>query len=295
VSVVLITGAATGIGNLTARALAAAGHTVFASMRHPDQGNADHAQDLLDTAERDGVDIRVVELDVQSQDSADAAVKIVIDATGQLDVVVNNAGHLYVGYTEAFTAEDVNHLFDINATGAHRVNRAALPYMRERGSGLLLYVGSTIPISTPPFLGPYVASKAAMDALAVVTSYEVSQFGIETVIVMPGAFTKGTEHFPNASHAGDDTVTTAYAKLDPLVARNEDATNSLFDPGDDGDPIIVAEEITRLLGLAKGEKPFRSVVDLTHAGVERANAINQEVREQFVTRMGYSQVLTVTT
>jgi NAD(P)-dependent dehydrogenase (short-subunit alcohol dehydrogenase family) len=109
---VLITGASTGIGNLTARALAAAGHTVFASMREPDKSNAGHARELLDTAEKDGVDLRVLELDVQSQDSCDAAVKTVLDATGQLDVVIHNAGHLYVGYTEAFTAEDLNHLFD---------------------------------------------------------------------------------------------------------------------------------------------------------------------------------------
>lgn len=291
---VLITGAATGIGNLTARALATAGHTVFASMRGPGKSNAGHARELLDTAEKDRVDLRVVELDVQSQDSCDAAVRTVLDAAGQLDVVIHNAGHLYVGYTEAFTAEDVNHLFDINATGVQRLNRSALPHMRERGDGVLLYVGSTIPISTPPFLGPYVASKAAMDALAVVTSYEVGQFGIETVIVMPGAFTKGTEHFPDASHASDEARGKEYAKLDHLVARNEEATASLLDDGDDGNPVVVATEIARILGLPKGEKPYRSVVDLTHADVERANAVNQEVRENFVRRMGFEQLLRVT-
>lgn len=264
-------------------------------MGHPDGSNSEHANDLLESAKHEGTDLRVVELDVQSQSSADDAVQSIIDASGRIDVVVNNAGHLYVGYTEAFTAEDVNNLFDINATGAQRVNRAALPHMREQRDGLLLYVGSTIPISTPPFLGPYVASKAAMDALAVVTSYEVGQFGVETVIVMPGAFTKGSQHFPNASHAGDEQVTAAYAELDPLVARNEDATNSLFDPDDDGDPVVVAQEIVRLLALPKGEKPFRSVVDLTHAGVERANAVNQQVRADFVTRMGFSELLTVRT
>jgi NAD(P)-dependent dehydrogenase (short-subunit alcohol dehydrogenase family) len=101
--------------------------------------------------------------------------------------------------------------------GIRRVNRAALPHMRERHHGTLLYTGSTIVITTPPFLGLYSSSKAAMDQLALATAYEVSQLGIETVIVIPGAFTQATQHFPNASHASDAEVTAAYADLEPLV------------------------------------------------------------------------------
>ena len=294
-SVVLITGASTGIGNLTARALTAAGHTVYASMRDPGGHNAERAKDLREPPEGKGGDLRVVELDVQSQDSADAAVKTVVEEAGRLDVVVNNAGHLYVGYVEAFTAEDIAHLLDVNVLGAQRVNRAALPHMRERGRGTLLYVGSTIPVTTPPFLGPYVASKAAFDALAVTTSYEVNPFGVETVIVMPGAFTEGTSHFPNASRASDEEVTKAYAPLDPLVARNEEATAALFSPGVDQAPGTVGEEIVRILGLPVGEKPFRSVVDLTDTGVgivEIANGVLRQAREGFVNRLGYGELLT---
>src|SRR5689334_4053919 len=123
-SVVLITGAATGIGNLTARELAAAGHTVYASMRDVRGRNAGHAEELLELGRREGQDIRVVELDVQSEASAEAAVATVLDEAGRLDTVVHNAGHLYVGYVEAFTPEDVQHLLDINAVGIQRVNRA---------------------------------------------------------------------------------------------------------------------------------------------------------------------------
>lgn len=133
-SVVLITGAATGIGNLTARALATDGHTVFASVRDLAGTNAEHAHELIDVARRDRVDIRVIELDVLSQDSADAAVRAVMGAMGQLDVVVHNAGHLYLGYVEAFTAEELAHVFKVNALGLQRVNRAALPHMRDRRS-----------------------------------------------------------------------------------------------------------------------------------------------------------------
>ena len=290
-SVILITGAATGIGNVTARKLAADGHTVFASMRDLADRNAHHADELLQLGLRDGVDLRVVELDVTSQESVDAAIADVLGQTGRLDVVIHNAGHLYVGYVEAFTAEDVTHLIDVNAVGVQRVNRAVLPHLRERGSGTLLYVGSTIGVTTPPFLGPYVVSKAAFDALAVVTSYEVNPFGIETTIVMPGAITEGTQHFPNASRASDPQVSQAYAALDPLVARNEAATAALFTPGVEASPVGVANEISRILALPFGEKPFRSVVDFTDSGVEHVNDLATRTREEFVTRLGFGELL----
>ncbi len=295
-SVILITGAATGIGNLTARALAADGHTVYASMRDPGGRNAARAKDLLDNG---GGDLRITELDVQSEDSARQAVQQIVGEAGQLDVVVHNAGHLYVGYTEAFTAEDITRLFDVNVLGMHRVNRAVLPHMRERRSGTLLYVGSTTVVSMPPFLAPYVASKAAFDTLAQTTGYEASQFGIETVIVMPGAFTHGTEHFPNASQASDQAVTAAYTALDPLVARNEEASASLVAPGVDDDPATVATEITRILALPAGAKPARSVIDFTATGdpsavtVEQVNALARQHQQNFITRMGFGQLLTM--
>ena len=296
-SVVLISGAATGIGNLTAKALATDGHTVYASMRDPSGRNAAHASDLLATARRDGGDLRLTELDVQSQESAGQAVKTILDEAGQLDVVIHNAGHLAVGCLEAFTADDIARLFDINVLGAQRVNRAVLPHMRGRHSGTLVYVGSTTTVSVPPFLGPYVASKAAFDALAQETGYEASQFGIETTIVMPGAFTRGTEHFPNASHASDQAVSAAYAPLDPMVARNEEATAGLVAPGVDADPAAVATEITRILALPAGSKPARRVIDFTATGdpgavtVEQVDAIARRHQQGFITRMGFGQLL----
>lgn len=289
-SVILVTGAGTGIGNLAALQLAGAGHTVYASMRDVARRNADRATAMREQAERKGVDLHVIELDVTSQESADTAVRTVADQHGTLDVVINNAGHLNVGYVEAFTDQDVMRLIDVNAVGAHRVNRAVLPYFRQRRAGVLMYVGSTIPVTTPPFLGPYVVSKAAMDALAVVTAYEANAFGIETVIVMPGAITEGTEHFPNAGRASDQDVTAAYSALDPLVERNEHATAGLLKH-----PLMgaagVAEEIVRVLGLPFGEKPFRTVIDDAHAGVERVNDIAYETRADFVRRLGFAGLL----
>jgi len=169
-SVILITGVATGIGYLTAKTLAADGHTTWASMRDAEGRNDATATESADLARTTGVDLRTVTLDISSQESANAVVRSVVETSGHLGATIHNAGHLYVGYVEAFAAEDITRLLAVNAVGAHRVNRAALPYLREQRSGTLLYVGSTIIVTTPPVRGPYVASKAAFDALAVVTS-----------------------------------------------------------------------------------------------------------------------------
>lgn len=292
-STVLITGSSTGIGRRTAETLAAAGHTVYATMRDPGRRDADAASELESLARHHGWKLRVAELDVTSQASADAAVRRVLDTTDGLDTVVHNAGHLLIGYVEAFTDDDVSHLLDINTVGAHRVNRAVLPHLRERGSGTLLYVGSTILVTAPPFLGPYVASKAAFDALAVVTSYEVSQYGIETSIVMPGAIPRGTNHFPGAGRASDEQVTAQYTELDPLVARTHDAHEKLFAPGREPHPQGVADEIGRILALPAGSRPFRSVVDAAEAGVDHVMAFSDLTREAYVRRLGFAGTLEV--
>ncbi|MEV5155658.1 SDR family oxidoreductase [Streptomyces werraensis] len=289
--VVLVTGAATGIGNLTARALAAAGHTVFASMRDPFGRNLSRSRDLLEAALEQDFDLRVVELDVQSQRSVEDAVTCILDQSGRLDVVVHNAGHLMVGFAEAFTAEEIAHLMDVNVLGMQRVNRAVLPHLRSQGEGLLVYIGSTTSVVLPPFLAPYVASKAAFDALARTTAYEVGQFGIESTIVMPGPFTSGTEHFPKATRAGDEAVTAAYAALEPMVERNEEATAALFGDKTNADPAAVAEEVVRIVALPYGERPSRTVVDLTDAGVERVNEVSEGAQRSFLSRMGFAELL----
>ncbi|TWD13595.1 hypothetical protein FB570_11787 [Streptomyces sp. T12] len=111
---------------------------------------------------------------------------------------------------------------------------------------------------------------------------------------MPGPFTQGTEHFPNASHAGDTARSTGYAQLDPLVARNEEATEGLFPEDVDAYPRAVAEEITRVLDLPAGTRPFRTVVDFSQADVEEVNAVMRGAQERFLTRLGFGELLNVT-
>jgi NAD(P)-dependent dehydrogenase (short-subunit alcohol dehydrogenase family) len=289
-SVILVTGASTGIGHLTSRALAAAGHTVYASMRDIRGRNAAHVRELRDWGFAHGHDLRAVELDVLSQDSADAAVRTIVGEQGRLDVVVHNAGHLVVGPTEAFTPEEIVKVFDTNVLGTQRVNKAVLPVMRDQQSGLLLWVSSTTTRGGfPPFLGPYAAAKAAMDSLAITLSYEVSRFGIETSILVPGAFTKGTEHFPKAGKPADAATAATYSRYDGLMDQVGARLTALTP--DHADPAAVADEIARIVDLPAGARPFRSVVDFIDDGAAAVTEVAERVREEFARRIGIADLL----
>src|SRR5437660_11523871 len=123
----------------------------------------------------------------------------------------HNAGHMVFGPAEAFTPEQFAELYDVNVLSTQRVNRAALPQLRRQGKGLLIWVSSSSSAGgTPPYLAPYFAAKAAMDALAVVYARELTRWGIETSIIVPGAFTGGTNHFARAGSPADKARAAEY-------------------------------------------------------------------------------------
>jgi NAD(P)-dependent dehydrogenase (short-subunit alcohol dehydrogenase family) len=288
-STILVTGAATGFGNLTARTLARAGHTAYASMRDTESRNSERVAEVRDYAAQQDVDLRAIELDVQSQQSCDDAVDSILAEEGKLDVIVHNAGHMVVGPTEAFTTDEIIDLIDINALGTQRVNHAALPHMRDRGEGLLLWVGSTTSEIPPPFLGPYCAAKAAMDALASVTAYEVAPFGIETSMVVPGAYTSGTSHFANAGHPADAEIVASYDRISSVMDQIQNRLEELTPP--DADVQKVADEITRVVGLPVGTRPMRSVIDPIDDGAGAVLDVTVERRTAFMNRLGLESML----
>ena len=135
--VILVTGASSGFGLMTARALAQAGHTVYASMRETEGRNAPRVAEAAAWSKAEGFDLRTVELDVQSDSSAEAGVAQILKHAGRLDVIVHNAGHMVFGPAEAFTPQQFIQQYDVNGLGAQRVNRAALPHMRGRRQGVV--------------------------------------------------------------------------------------------------------------------------------------------------------------
>lgn len=289
--VIVVSGASSGFGAMSARHLADAGHTVYATMRDIAGKNAQAVADDAAYAHEHNVDLRTAEMDVSDQSSVDAAIAQILDEAGGIDVVIHNAGHMVFGPVEAFTVEQVAAVYDTNLLSTQRVNRAVLPHLRTKGDGLLLWVGSTSTRGgTPPYLGPYFAAKAAEDALAVSYAAEVARFGIDTVIIVPGSFTTGTNHFANAGHAADTAVAQQYDARLPDLMKHVAEKLSELSPSD-ADPIEVARQIVRVVDLPKGQRPFRVHIDPAQDGAESVNDLGDEVRRKFYARIDLSDLL----
>lgn len=290
--VIVITGASSGFGRLSANALAKAGHTVYASMRGTTGRNAAAVADVEKYATVNNVDLRAIELDVGSQASADAAIAKIVAEQGRLDVVMHNAGHMAFGPAEAFTPEQLAELYDINVLSAQRVNRAALPQLRKQGRGLLVWVSSSSSAGgTPPYLAPYFAAKAGMDAMAVVYARELTRWGIETSIVVPGAFTGGTNHFAHSGSPADRARVAEY-EAGPYAGFGEQiqkAFAAIVPP--EADASSVADTIVNVVDTPFGKRPFRVHVDLTQDGADVAFAVIDRVRNEMLHRVGFSDVL----
>jgi NAD(P)-dependent dehydrogenase (short-subunit alcohol dehydrogenase family) len=274
---VLITGASSGFGALTARAMADAGHKVYAGMRN--------AHGRPEAAEARAYGLIPVDLDVTSDESV-AALQV-----PDLDVIVHNAGHMVTGPAEAFTPEQYAALYDTNVLGTQRVNRKLLPAMRARGDGLVVWVGSSSTRGgTPPYLAPYFAAKAAMDAVAASYALELARFGIETSIIVPGAFTGGTNHFAHSGRPADATVTAAYEdRYSGLMDQVGAALAAITPP--DADVTEVARAIVRVVDMPKGTRPFRVHIDPADDGAAVVNAVADRIRAEFLGRIGLSDLL----
>jgi NAD(P)-dependent dehydrogenase (short-subunit alcohol dehydrogenase family) len=187
--IVLITGVSSGIGEATARALAAAGHRVFGAARTPDK-----------IATMPGVEL--IRMDVQSDDSVRNGVQEVLERAGRIDVVINNAGVSLVGPVEATSDAEAMGVFDTNVFGVLRVVRAVLPAMRRERHGLVINLSSVLGFLPAPFMGIYAGSKHALEGLSESLDHEVRSFGVRVVLVEP-SFTK-TKLDTNAMRTAHD-------------------------------------------------------------------------------------------
>jgi NAD(P)-dependent dehydrogenase (short-subunit alcohol dehydrogenase family) len=290
--IVLITGASSGFGRLMAEALAKAGHTVYGSMRQTKTRNAAVVEQMAAFSRENRADLRALELDVQAQDSVDAAVARVIAEAGRIDVLIHNAGHMVFGPAEAFTPEQYAVLYDVNVLSTQRVNRAVLPHMRRQRQGLLVWISSSSSAGgTPPYLAPYFAAKAAMDSIAVQYARELSRWGIETSIIVPGAFTSGTNHFAHSGRPADSARATEY-EAGPYQGFGEQvqkAFAAIVPP--DADAGLVAEAVVNVVGLPFGTRPFRVHIDPTQDGADVGFAVLDRVRAEMLHRVGLSDLL----
>jgi NAD(P)-dependent dehydrogenase (short-subunit alcohol dehydrogenase family) len=284
---ILVTGSNSGFGRLTVETLAQDGHTVFASMRNVKGKNANAAKELQTWAQKEGVALYVVELDVTDDTSMTQAVKQVIDTAGRIDVVVNNAGVAYAGVTEGFTLEQAKAQFEVNVFGPLRVNKAVLPHMRKQGSGLLIHISSTIGRLTMPFMGLYCASKFAVEAFAESYYHELQPLGIDAIIVEPGAFP--TELGAKIGLPADEQILNAYGELANAPQKMSESLEKLFSGPDAPNPQGVADAVKRLIDMSQGERPLRTVVDpLTGQFTEAVNEVSARSQPGLLQSFGVS-------
>jgi NAD(P)-dependent dehydrogenase (short-subunit alcohol dehydrogenase family) len=271
---VLVTGSSSGFGEVIVKTLAVSGYRVYATMRDVGGRNAGAAQALNAWARENGASLNILEMDVADDASVAAAVGSVLNAGETLDIVVNNAGIAAGGPLEAFSSAQVQELFNINAFGPLRVDRAVLPHMRARGMGLLLHVSSTLGRILPGGGGLYPASKWALEGLIESLHYQVAPFGVDVVILEPGSFP--TPAVSRGLQAADREVAAEYARRAPASQRAQ-ATADYVPP----DIQEVADAVKRLIELPQGKRPLRSVVGpVFTTGVEEFNELYEQYKQR---------------
>src|SRR3984893_16755607 len=252
---ILITGASSGFGRLTAETLAKSGHYVFAGFRTMDGKKVQVGEGVQKK------NIQVLQLDVTDQNSVDLALKRLLEISmGELDVVINNAGMASAGISESFTPEQVRDLFEVNVFGVQRVIRATLPVLREKRSGLIINVGSILGRVTIPFFGLYGASKYAVEALSDSYRYELSQLGVDVVLVQPSAYP--TNMYAAAQQPADEELRKTYGETGEVPGKILKTFMTLFQGENAPNSQDVATAIDKIVAMPAGSRPDRVVVGL---------------------------------
>lgn len=282
---IVITGCSTGFGFQATQVFANRGDKVFATMRNVDGKNSEAAANLRAASSN----ITVVDLDVLSDKSVAQASASIIEQGGAPDVVINNAGQMYVGLAEAFTADELTRQLDINVVGIHRVNRGLLPAMRKAGKGLIINLSSIAGRFGAPFFSVYHASKWAVEGYSLGMRRELATSGVDVVVVEPGPFS--TELFGQSPSPKDDEGRAdTYPEVVPQTFKGMGkAFEGMFmDPEVPTDPIDVVNTFVTLVDSQAGTRPFRSVVGVD-LGVRARNDADEAHEGPFLEAMGLTE------
>ncbi|BDG47249.1 oxidoreductase [Parageobacillus sp. KH3-4] len=183
--VAFVTGASSGFGLLTSVALAGEGYRVLASMRNlKNRGRLEAAAKEAGVTDR----IEIIQLDVTDFSTVETVIQDVIRRYGRIDLLVNNAGYAAGGFTEELAIEEWRRQFETNFFGLVAVTKAVLPSMRERRSGKIVNISSISGRIGFPSMGPYVASKFAVEGFSESLRLEMMPYGVHVVLIEPGSY-----------------------------------------------------------------------------------------------------------
>lgn len=281
---IIITGSSSGFGLKAAKDFADKGNKVFATMRNPNGKNATAKADL----ESHSTKIKVVDMDVTNDASVKEAMSTIIAEAGNVDILINNAGIMYLGITEAFSIEQAKFQMETNYFGAIRVMQAILPSMRKAGSGLIINTSSLVGRMSPPFFGTYTATKHALEGYSQALRYEVSPFGVDVVLVEPGPF--GTGLLASGQAPAHNEVLETYGELAGVPSAMGESFVQMLQSEDAPDPQWVVDTYLKLAELPFGSRPTRTVVGLTW-GTDKINELTQPIQDGILKEMQLDSVL----
>jgi NAD(P)-dependent dehydrogenase (short-subunit alcohol dehydrogenase family) len=280
---VVITGASSGFGEAAVRAFADHGYRVWGTLRDASGRNAARKAAL----EAHSPEVSIVEMDVTSDASVVEGFARIL-AEGPVDILINNAGIMYIGMTEAYSVAQAHEQMDTNYLGAIRTMQAVLPSMRAAGSGLIINTSSIAGRVSVPFFGTYCATKHALEAYSQSLRYEVAPFGIDVALVEPGPFPS------NLLAAGKpparSEVLDSYGALKDVPAAMVSGFADMLASDQAPDPQLVIDAYTSLADMAPGKRPTRTVVGITW-GVDEVNSFTQPRQDALLKAMQLDTVL----
>ena len=226
--VILITGASSGMGYQTAQILAQQGHRVYGVARRVER---------LETLQSHGV--KTLYMDITDEQSMQAVVQTIMDAEGRIDVLINNAGYGYFGAVEDVSIAEAKRQFEVNIFGLARLTQLVVPYMRQQGSGRIVNVASVAGHVTFYFGAWYHATKYALEAISDALRMELKPFGIQVVIIEPGAI-KTDWGLIAAQHLKESAQHGAY---EAEATRAAEGLHDLYSQGWLTDPHKISKKI----------------------------------------------------
>lgn len=281
---IIITGSSSGFGLKAAKDFADKGYKVFATMRNPSGKNASKKAEL----EGHSAHITVVDMDVTDDASVQQAIGGIIATEGKVDVLINNAGIMFLGITEAFSVDQAHEQMNANYYSAIRTMQAVLPAMRKTGSGLIINCSSLVGRISPPFFGTYTATKHALEGYSQALRYEVAPFGVDIAIVEPGPFGTGLLASGRPAALGD--VLAAYGELAGVPTAMGAQFAQMLSSDGAPDPQLVVNAYLALAEMPAGKRPMRTQVGISW-GVDEINRLTQPIQDNMLKEMQLDGVL----
>lgn len=269
---VLITGSSNGFGYLSALTLARKGYNVWATMRDTHGKNKTKKRELEHISANENLAITVAELDVTSDKSTEDLVdRILIEEKNGIDVLVNNAGVMYVGITEAYSIEQAQEQFDINFFGVIRTSKAFLPLLKKSSDGLIINISSLAGRLVFPYFGIYCASKFALEAYSQALKYELKPLAVDVSVIEPGPYPSGLLY--SGPKEDDIAALESYGDMADVPKAMLQNFDAFYKSDESPNPQEIPDAILKVIELPKGSRPTRQAIGIDY----NTNELNSRI------------------